>query len=121
MPVKIKFALEQDTWDNTDYRHAIFTGDHLQLVLMNLKPLEEIGREIHPHTDQFFRIEKGRALFTINDRSHYKLESGDAIIVPAGTYHNVTNISARAELKLYTIYAPPKHPAGTIEHWKPNT
>jgi mannose-6-phosphate isomerase-like protein (cupin superfamily) len=120
MTNRIKFAIEQETLDNQDYRKAIFTGDHLQVVLMSLKPREEIGKEIHQHTDQFFRIEKGKALFTLNDRSHYNLKSGDAIVVPAGTYHNVTNVSSRSKLKLYTIYAPPKHPAGTIERSKPS-
>lgn len=115
----IRFPLETRTLNNKNYRKVIFTGQHLQVVLMSLKPGEEIGREIHPHTDQFFRIEKGRALFMLT-QGRFVLQQGEAAVVPAKTWHNVKNDSNRASLKLYTIYAPPKHPAGTIERSKPS-
>jgi mannose-6-phosphate isomerase-like protein (cupin superfamily) len=122
--IRIRFDIEQESIDNKNYRKVIFTGDHLQVVLMSLKPNEMIGLEIHPHTDQFFRIEKGRALFLLSSTeesrpTEHVLVNGDALVVPAGTWHNIKNDSARAYLKLYTIYAPPKHPAGTIERSKP--
>lgn len=121
---RIRFNIERESMNNANYRKAIFTGEHLQVVLMSLKPGEEIGLEVHPHTDQFFRIEKGRALFLLSVSkdarpSEHVLTNGDALVVPASTWHNVKNDSIRSYLKLYTIYAPPKHPAGTIEHSKP--
>lgn len=93
----------------------------MQLVVMSLLPLEEIGYEVHPHTDQFFRIEKGRGLFVFASgrdgaaRNEVVVGPGEAIVVPAGTYHNIINISKAKALKLYTIYSPPKHQAGTLQ------
>lgn len=121
---RLRFAIEEESIHNKNYRKAVFTGDHLQVVLMSLKPGEEIGLEIHGHTDQFFRIEKGRAHFLLSPTkdahpSEYLIKNGDALVVPAGTWHNVKNPSGKAYLKLYTIYAPPEHPAGTIEKVKP--
>jgi mannose-6-phosphate isomerase-like protein (cupin superfamily) len=115
---KIKFSIDKETINNINYRKVIFTGRNLQLVLMSLKPLEGIGWEIHDHVDQFFRVEEGEALVVINKKNYF-LESGDAIIVPAGNYHDVINRSGENFLKLYTIYAPPNHPPGRLQKKKP--
>jgi mannose-6-phosphate isomerase-like protein (cupin superfamily) len=81
---------------------------------MCLSPGEEIGAEVHPNVDQFFRIEAGEAKFILDGKQERLARNGDAVIVPAGTYHNVINSSRTAQLKLYTIYSPPNHPEGTI-------
>ena len=106
-----KSNIEKDTVDNKNFRKVIYTGEHLQLVLMSLKPNEEIGEETHEDTDQFFRIESGEGKCVI-DETEYKLADGDSVIVPAGAKHNVINLSSTKELKLYTIYAPPHHKDG---------
>ena len=111
-------SIEKQTEKNNYFRKVLFTGKHAQLVVMCLKPGEEIGNEVHPHVDQFFRIEKGRARFVFNGRERYLAEDGDAVIVPAGTYHNVMNASKTAKLKLYTVYSPPNHPLGTVHKTK---
>lgn len=112
-------SIESITEINTAFRRVLFTGKHMQLVLMSLRPHEEIGYEVHPRTDQFFRIEKGRALFVL-DRAEKIVGPGWAVVVPAGTHHNIINISKTKTLKLYTLYAPPKHPAGTLQMRKPS-
>lgn len=104
--------IEEKTLDNTNFRHVLFTGKHMQLVLMALKPGEEIGEEIHENVDQFFRIEQGEAKVII-DGEEDVLNDGMVAIVPAGAKHNVINTS-NVDLKLYTIYSPPNHPDGTI-------
>ncbi len=104
--------IEEKTLDNTNFRQVLFTGKHMQLVLMALKPGEEIGEEIHENVDQFFRIEQGEAKVII-DGEEDVLNDGMVAIVPAGAKHNVINTS-NVDLKLYTIYAPPNHPDGTI-------
>jgi len=109
--------VENETLKNTDYRRVLYTGKHSQLVLMNLKPGEEIGEEVHNHLDQFFRFEEGEGKVVI-DENQYLVEDGDAVIVPAGAKHNVVNISKSKDLKLYTIYSPPEHQDGTIRHTK---
>ena len=110
--------LEKLTRANTDFRRVIFTGKHEQLVLMSLKPGENIGNEVHPSTDQFFRIEQGTAEFTLrNGREVFELHDGGGVVVPAGMWHDVKN-AGTLKLKLYTVYAPPNHPAGTVEHTK---
>ncbi len=109
--------VENETLKNTDYRRVLYTGKHSQLVLMNLKPGEEIGEEVHNHLDQFFRFEEGEGKVVI-DENQYFVEDGDAVIVPAGAKHNVVNISKSKDLKLYTIYSPPEHQNGTIRHTK---
>ena len=106
------------TNSNGNYRKVEYTG-HFQLVLMSLKPQEEIGEEIHPNTDQFIRVERGRAEATI-DNKVYKLKAGDAVIFPAGALHNIRNISRTKPLKLYTIYSPSEHPVGTRQRNKPS-
>lgn len=86
----------------------LYTGKHLQLVLMSLNPHEEIGMEVHPENDQFFRFESGHGVVII-DENRYEVEDGSVIIVPAGAEHNVINTSSEDSLKLYTLYAPPHH------------
>jgi mannose-6-phosphate isomerase-like protein (cupin superfamily) len=104
--------IEEKTLDNTYFRHVLFTGKNMQLVVMALKPGEDIGEEVHEHVDQFFRIEQGEAKVIIDDQEDV-LKEDMVAIVPAGSKHNVINTS-NVDLKLYTIYAPPNHPDGTI-------
>jgi mannose-6-phosphate isomerase-like protein (cupin superfamily) len=106
--------IEEQTLKNTCFRQVLFTGKHCQLVVMCLQPSEEIGNEMHPDVDQFFRVEQGEAKFILNGKEEHLVRKDEAAIVPAGTYHNVINTSKRNRLKLYTIYAPPNHPAGTV-------
>lgn len=108
--------IDAATLTNTDYRRVLYTGK-LQVVLMSLDADEEIGEEVHDTHDQFFRIEQGQAKFVINDQE-FILGKDEVIVVPAGAKHNVINIGNH-ELKLYTIYAPAQHPAGTIQATKP--
>jgi mannose-6-phosphate isomerase-like protein (cupin superfamily) len=110
--------LEKATVKNKNFRKVLYTGPHLQLVVMSLGPKEEIGNEIHPDVDQFFRIEEGRARFVLNGTEEHLVSAGGAAVVPAGTYHNVINVSRTAPLKLYTIYTPPQHPDGTVHKTK---
>jgi mannose-6-phosphate isomerase-like protein (cupin superfamily) len=112
-----KSNIEKDTLGNTDFRHVLYTGKNSQLVLMNLKPGEEIGEEVHKTIDQFFRFEKGEGIVSI-DGIKQKVTDGDAVIVPAGARHNVMNTSKTTELKLYTIYSPPEHQDGTVRKTK---
>lgn len=107
---------------NRNFRTAIWTGEHFQVTLMSIAPGEDIGLEIHPDVDQFLRIEQGHGLVQMGEkRNRLDLEryvhSGDAIIVPAGTWHNLTN-TGHTPLKLYSIYAPPEHPFGTVHETK---
>ncbi len=101
-----------------NFRHVLFTGKREQLVLMALAPGEDIGREIHADVDQFFRVEEGVARFVFGPGEEHIVRAGDAVIVPAGTFHNVVNASSTKLLKLYTIYSPPQHPEGTIQRTK---
>jgi mannose-6-phosphate isomerase-like protein (cupin superfamily) len=106
--------IEEQTLKNGNFRQVLFTGKYCQLVVMCLQPGEEIGNEVHPNVDQFFRIEQGEAKFVLNGKEEHVVRKDEAAIIPAGTFHNVMNTSKRNRLKLYTIYAPPNHPAGTI-------
>ena len=107
--------IEKETLKNNYFRKVLYTGKHAQLVVMCLQAGEEIGNEIHPKVDQFFRIEEGKAKFVFkNGAEKYVVGDGEGIIVPAGTYHEVINVSKTKKLKLYTIYSPPNHPPGTI-------
>lgn len=108
--------IEQLTEENSDFRRVLYTGKHLQLVLMTIQPGEEIGEEVHEDHDQFFRIEKGEGEILI-DGNRSKIKSDDAIIVPAGARHNLVNTGDKA-LQLYTIYAPPEHRDGTVHSTK---
>lgn len=100
--------IEEATLENTNFRKVLYSGKHSQLVLMSLKPLEEIGLETHSENDQFFRFESGTGKCII-DGNEYELKDGVAIIVPAGAEHNIINTSATEDLKLYTIYSPAHH------------
>jgi mannose-6-phosphate isomerase-like protein (cupin superfamily) len=110
--------IEKLTEKNKYFRQVLFTGKYAQLVLMSLLPGEEIGNEVHKTVDQFFRIEKGDAKFVFNGKEEHLVEDGDAVIVPAGTFHNVINTSDTKPLKLYTVYSPPNHPDGTVHKTK---
>jgi mannose-6-phosphate isomerase-like protein (cupin superfamily) len=105
--------IEKEVMDNSNFRKVLYTSEHLQVVLMNLKAGEEIGEEIHNANDQFFRFESGNGKCIINGEE-YTVSDGDAIVVPAGAKHNVINTGRSAELKMYTIYAPPHHKDGII-------
>ncbi len=110
--------IEKQTEENEYFRQVLFTGKYCQLVVMCLQPGEEIGNEVHPNVDQFFRIEEGQAKFVFNGKEEHPVKAGDAVVVPAGTYHNVINTLKTKQLKLYTVYSPPNHPAGTIHKTK---
>ena len=108
--------IEELTESNKDFRRVLYTGKHLQLVLMSLKPGEEIGEEVHDTHDQFFRIEKGKGEVCI-DGAKTKVKADFAIIVPAGARHNVINTGDKA-LRLYTLYGPPEHRDGIVRATK---
>lgn len=108
-----KSNIEKDTLENQNFRKVMYSGHHLQLVLMSLNVGEEIGEEIHQDTDQFFRVEAGSGKCII-DGNEYAVKDGDVIIVPAGAKHNVINTNSNDALKLYTIYAPPHHKDGIV-------
>jgi mannose-6-phosphate isomerase-like protein (cupin superfamily) len=107
-------SIEEQTLENTFFRRVLFTGPHSQLVVMCLQPGEAIGDEVHPEIDQFFRVERGEARFVFGATEEHLVHDGDAVVVPAGTHHNVVNASATAPLLLYTIYSPPNHADGTV-------
>ena len=109
--------IEEITEANENFRQVVFTGQHQQLVVMCLQPGEDIGLEVHNTTDQFFRVESGRGKVVMNGEET-EFYGGFAIVVPAGTEHNIINLSQSEKLKLYTIYSPPNHPAGTIHQTK---
>jgi len=109
--------IEKQTLKNNYFRQVLFTGKKAQLVLMCLQRGEEIGNEVHRKVDQFFRIEQGEAKFVFNGKEERVVHDGDAVIVPAGTFHNVIN-AGKGKLKLYTVYSPPNHPDGTIHKSK---
>ena len=108
-----KDNIEKLTIENIDFRRVLYTGDRSQLVLMSLKPGEEIGAEVHEDNDQFFRFEKGEGKVVI-DNTEYEVSDGDAVVVPRGAEHNVVNSSQTEDLKLYTIYSPPHHADGIV-------
>ena len=112
-----KGNIEKLTLDNQNFREVLYSGEHLQLVLMSLKPGEEIGLETHTENDQFFRVDKGEGKVLINE-TEYIIGDGDAIIVPSGATHNVINTSLENDLKLYTIYAPAHHKDGIVRATK---
>lgn len=109
--------IEKLTLENEDFRHVLYTGEHSQLVLMSLLPNEEIGLEVHPDNDQFFRFEKGEGRVVINETWH-EVKDGVAIIVPSGSKHNVINTSKTEKLKFYTIYSPAHHKDGIVRKTK---
>lgn len=114
--------INEATKQNTNYRLALWTGTHLQLTLMSINPREDIGLEMHPTIDQFLRIEEGQGLVLMGNNPNnlvfeQRVYDDDVILVPAGTWHNVINIGC-TPLKIYSIYAPPAHPHGTVQPTK---
>lgn len=109
--------IEKETKENTNFRKVLFTGPQSQLVVMSLKPGEDIGEEVHNNIDQFIRIEEGEAKVVL-DGKETEIKDDWATVVPAGTKHNVINTSQEKELKLYTIYSPAEHKDGTIHKTK---
>lgn len=112
-----KGNIEKLTLENENFRKVLYTAAHCQLVLMSLKPGEEIGMEVHKGNDQFFRFEKGTGKVIINE-TEYKVSDGDAVIVPSGAKHNVINTSDTDALKLYTLYSPAHHQDGMVRKTK---
>jgi mannose-6-phosphate isomerase-like protein (cupin superfamily) len=114
--------VEQATLDNENFRTILFTGEHTQLTVMRLRPGEDIGREVHPHLDQFLRIERGQGRVEFGSREDeieetHEVQDDWAIIVPAGVWHNVVNTGSE-DVKLYSLYSPPEHPANTVHRTK---
>ena len=109
--------IERDTLSNDNFRRVLFTARHSQLVLMTLKPGEDIGLETHHELDQFIRVEAGEGVVRLNGEER-KLEDGSAVVIPAGVEHNVMNRSDSKPLRLYTLYTPPEHPDGTVHRTK---
>ena len=105
--------IEKETLENSNFRKVLFTGGHMQLVVMSLKPGEDIGEEVHNTVDQFFRFESGEGKVVMNGEESI-VGAEMVAIVPAGTQHNIINTSETEDLKLYTIYAPANHPEGTV-------
>lgn len=112
-----KVNIEKTTIENNNFREVLYTSAHSQLVLMCLKPNEEIGAEIHADNDQFFRFESGHGKCII-DGTEYKVQNGDAVVVPAGAKHNIINTDKEKPLKMYTIYSPAHHRDGVIRTTK---
>jgi mannose-6-phosphate isomerase-like protein (cupin superfamily) len=109
--------IERATLENQDYRRVLFTGRNTQLVLMTLRPGEEIGLEKHAEHDQFIRVEAGTGIAVLDGTKH-ELGDGVAVVVPAGVEHNVMNTSKDEPLRLYTLYSPPEHPDKTVHRTK---
>jgi mannose-6-phosphate isomerase-like protein (cupin superfamily) len=114
--------IETETTDNATFRSVLFTGEHMQLTVMQIAPGEDIGREVHHDRDQFLRIEQGQARVELGSTEETIDETHDvgpdwAIVVPARVWHNVVNTGA-GNLKLYSLYSPPEHPAGTVHRTK---
>ncbi len=112
-----KTNIEKETIDNKNFRKVLYTSKHIQLVLMTLQPGEEIGEEVHDENDQFFRIESGHGKCII-DGNEYEITDGDAIVIPTGSKHNIINVDANTDLKMYTLYAPPHHKDGILRPTK---
>lgn len=109
--------IEKETKENTDYRRVLYTAENSQLVVMNIAPGEEIGNEMH-ELDQFIRVEEGNAKVVLNNgENEYELEDDFAVIIPAGTWHNVVNVGEEP-LKIYSLYSPPEHKDGVVHTTK---
>jgi mannose-6-phosphate isomerase-like protein (cupin superfamily) len=108
--------IERQTVENSDFRRVLYTGQHLQLVVMTLQPGDEIGSEVHEDRDQFFRFEEGSGQVDIDDNT-YNVVDGSGVIVPSGARHNVRN-TGDGPLKLYTLYGPPEHKDGVVQSTK---
>ncbi|HEU4450988.1 MAG TPA: cupin domain-containing protein [Gaiellaceae bacterium] len=114
--------IESQTTENSTFRTVLFTGEHTQLTVMSIAAGEDIGGEVHAEHDQFLRIEAGRARVELGGAEGapeevHEVEDDWAVIVPAGTWHNVVNTGSE-ELKLYSLYSPPEHPDGTVHATK---
>lgn len=109
--------IETATHENNDFRRVLYTSAHSQLVLMSIKPGEEIGMEVHSENDQFIRFEQGQGKCFI-DGNEYDVFDGTAVVIPAGSKHNIINTSATEDLKLYTVYSPAHHEDGTVHATK---
>jgi mannose-6-phosphate isomerase-like protein (cupin superfamily) len=109
--------IEEKTLANDNFREVLYTGPNIQVVVMTLKPGEEIGQERHEGHDQFIRVEAGQGVAVLDGEKH-QLEDGIAVVIPAGAEHNVMNTSGSEPLRLYTIYAPPEHPDGIVHRTK---
>ena len=105
--------IEKKSLENDYFREVLFTGPNSQLVVMSLKPGEDIGMETHGGVDQFIRVEAGEGKAILNGKEE-KIQDGSAVVIPAGVEHNIVNSSGTKPLKLYTVYSPPEHPHGTI-------
>ncbi|PID18494.1 hypothetical protein CSV62_08150 [Sporosarcina sp. P35] len=121
-PMPFSTNITQAAKRNNTFRTALWTGDHMQLTLMSIAPGEDIGLEVHPHVDQFLRLEEGSGLVqmgpTVNQVNfERRVADDDIILIPAGTWHNLTNTGS-VPIKLYSIYAPPNHPRGTVHETK---
>ena len=103
--------------NNTNFRTVLFTASKSQLVVMSLKPNEDIGSEVHHDIDQFLRVESGSGVAVLDGKEH-SIKAGSAVVVPAGVEHNIINTSADKEMKLYTVYSPPEHPDGRVHKTK---
>ena len=108
--------IEKESENNENFRQVLYTAKNSQLVIMSLKPQEEIGEEVH-NLDQFIRVEKGEGK-AILDGVEHPLEDGSAVVIPAGTTHNIINTSAVQSMKIYTIYSPPNHRDGVVHPTK---
>lgn len=102
---------------NSGFRRVVYTGEHIQLVVMSLEPNEDIGLETHEIIDQFLRIEQGEGVVILNGEKR-PVKDGEAIVVPAGVAHNVINTSSENRLKLYTVYSPPHHRDAVVHRTK---
>ncbi len=109
--------IERAALASTNFRQVLYTGKHTQVVLMSLAPGSEIGEEVHPDNDQFFRFEAGRGKVVIDDTTH-EVGDGHIVLVPAGANHNVINTSLTEPLQLVTLYSPPHHKDGTVHETK---
>lgn len=112
-----KGNIEKETLENNNFRKVLYSGHHLQLVLMSLKAGEDIGEEIHKENDQFFRFESGHGKCVV-DGNEYTVKSGDVLVIPAGAKHNIINLDPKTPLKMYTIYSPPHHKDGIVRATK---
>lgn len=112
-----KINIDKATTENDNYRRVLYTSKYSQLVIMSLRPKEEIGEETHPDNDQFFRFESGHGKCVI-DGNEYEVKEGDAVVIPAGARHNVINTDDITGLKMYTLYSPAHHKDGIIRSTK---
>jgi mannose-6-phosphate isomerase-like protein (cupin superfamily) len=110
--------IERETLKNNNFRKVLYTAKNSQLVVMSLLPKEEIGNEVHPDNDQFFRVESGTLKAIIDNKKTVVVKKDGVLIIPKGTYHNIINASSKDKLKLYTIYSPPHHKDGKIHKTK---